>query len=48
MFKFICPSCGKETMDTKEIEVVKDGDLIECDFCYEVFQICILEPELEN
>jgi len=39
--KFICPNCGKETEDTKEIEVIKDGDLIECSYCHDVLTIMI-------
>lgn len=44
MIKFICPSCGKETVDTSEIEVIKDGIWVECSYCYDIFVVNITEP----
>jgi hypothetical protein len=39
-----------KTCDTLEIEIIENGTLIECNFCYEIFKIVFEEavPEEES
>jgi predicted Zn finger-like uncharacterized protein len=45
--KLVCPSCG-EVFDDTTAEIVADGELVECDNCYEIFVLKLIEPIWEE